>query len=514
MKAPVATKEAPPADSATDPAAGEPRDFPPSFDDVRRGRPYLLLRSPLRRLTFRVVSVGALLVIDLVSVGFALYGALTLREVYYGHDPIFWGVLWDAEGDWFPFVALITILVFWRAGLYAEREHRAGFGRIVSSLVVVALLVLAFGLGTGHDFTTFGLIPTALVMATVLDGLLRGSYETLSREALHLLGVRRRAIVVGEGEHLDHLLLALGSARGGIEYEFVGVVSGAPDPQRGLSHLGGVESLRAVLAAHPTDELIVTDSDYSDRELLQIVEAAHRSGVKVRIAPKTTELLVQRAEYVPGQGIPLFELRPPVLAGTDWAVKRAFDLAVSGVVLVAGLPLWLVIAAAIKLTSRGPVFYRDPRIGLGGREFGMFKFRTMVVDAAERQAALERRNEAEGALFKIRDDPRVTRVGALLRRFSIDELPNMLNVLRSEMSLVGPRPLPLRDHALLEEWHRKRCDVLPGMTGLWQISGRSDLSFDDLVRLDFYYLENWSIWLDISILAKTLPAVLASRGAY
>ena len=513
MNVPVATKEAP-ADPSTDRVAEGARRFPPAFDDVRRSRPYLLSPSPLRHLAFRAASLLALLVIDLGSVGIGLYGALALREVYYGHDPILWGVLWDAEGDWFPFAALITVLVYWRAGLYAEREYRGGFGRIVSSLVVVALLVLAFGLGTGHDFTTFGVIPTALVLTAMLNGLLRGSYETISREALHLLGVRRRAIVVGEGEHLDHLLGTIGSARGGIEYEFVGVVSGAADDRRGLPHLGEIESLRTVLGAHPADELIVTDSDYSERQLFQIVELAHRSGVKVRIAPKTTELLVQRGEYVPGQGVPLFELRPPVLAGTDWMVKRSFDLLVSSLIVVGGLPLWLLIAAAIKLDSRGPVFYRDRRVGLGGREFEMFKFRTMIVGAAERQSELERRNEAEGALFKIRDDPRVTRVGALLRRFSIDELPNVLNVLRGEMSLVGPRPLPLRDYALLEVWHRKRSDVLPGMTGLWQISGRSDLCFDDLVRLDFYYLENWSIWLDISILTKTLPAVLARRGAY
>jgi lipopolysaccharide/colanic/teichoic acid biosynthesis glycosyltransferase len=223
---------------------------------------------------------------------------------------------------------------------------------------------------------------------------------------------------------------------------------------------------------------------------------------------------VQRGEYVPGQGVPLFELRPPVFVGAQWAVKRAFDLIVSAFVIVVGMPLWLAIAAAIKLTSHGPVFYRDPRIGLGEQTFGMLKFRTMVAGAADQQAALEQENEAEGALFKIRDDPRVTPVGRLLRRFSIDELPNMLNVVRGQMSLVGPRPLPLRDHALLEDWHRKRSNVLPGMTGLWQISGRSDLSFDDLVRLDFFYLENWSIWLDISILAKTVPAVIASRGAY
>ena len=509
----MATKEAPPADHATAPGEREAREQPIP-GDVRRGRPYFLTSSPLRQLGFRLASVACLIAIDLVAVGFALYAALALREVYYGHSPILWGVLWTAEGKWLPFVALVMVLVFWQGGLYAERERRAGFGRIVSSLIVVALLVLAFGLGTGHDFSTFGIIPTTLLITIVLDGLLRASYDAISSEVMHVLGVRRRAIVVGEGEHLDHLLRALGSARAGIEYDFVGVVGAESGPDRELPQLGRLEDLAAVLERHPADELIVTESEYSDRQLLDIVEYAHRSGVKVRIAPKTTELLVQRGEYVPGQGVPLFELRPPAFAGADWAVKRVFDLLVSGLLLVVGLPLWVTIAAAIKLTSRGPVFYRDSRIGLGERTFGMIKFRTMVAGAAELQAELERENEAEGALFKIRDDPRVTPVGKLLRRFSIDELPNMLNVLRGQMSLVGPRPLPLRDHALLEDWHRKRSNVLPGMTGLWQISGRSDLSFDDLVRLDFYYLENWSIWLDISILAKTLPAVMASRGAY
>ncbi|MDQ2977983.1 MAG: sugar transferase, partial [Acidobacteriota bacterium] len=182
--------------------------------------------------------------------------------------------------------------------------------------------------------------------------------------------------------------------------------------------------------------------------------------------------------------------------------------------IVVGLPLWLAIAAAIKLTSKGPVFFGDRRVGLHEREFEMIKFRTMYADAAERQAELETRNEADGPLFKMRRDPRVTPLGAVLRRISLDEIPNVLNVLRGEMSLVGPRPLPIRDYEQLQDWHRKRYLVLPGMTGLWQISGRSSLSFDDLVRLDFYYLDNWSIWLDITILAKTIPAVVARRGAY
>jgi exopolysaccharide biosynthesis polyprenyl glycosylphosphotransferase len=291
------------------------------------------------------------------------------------------------------------------------------------------------------------------------------------------------------------------------------VIASSPDGVA-LPVLGALDSLPRVLERRRVDELIVTDSDFAENDLLQIVEQAHRAGVQVRIAPKTTELLTQRGEYVPGQGVPLFELRPPVFAGTDWAVKRAFDVVVSGLVLALGLPLWIVIAALIKLTSAGPVFYRDRRVGLGEQEFGMLKFRTMYADAASRQPQLERANEASGALFKIRNDPRVTPVGRVLRRLSLDEIPQVLNVLAGEMSLVGPRPLPVRDFRMLEDWHRKRYLVLPGMTGLWQISGRDSLSFDDLVRLDFYYLENWSIWLDISILAKTIPAVLVRRGAY
>jgi exopolysaccharide biosynthesis polyprenyl glycosylphosphotransferase len=319
-------------------------------------------------------------------------------------------------------------------------------------------------------------------------------------------------VLVGEGDALLHLHRTLGSARMGIRYAFLGAVThGEP---RGLERLGTPDELAAILRLTEPDELVLAEAELDERTVLRVVETAHRFGVRVRIAPSTTELLVQRGEYVPGQGMPLFELRPPVLTGADWAIKRAFDVSVSVLVVLVGLPIWLAIAAAIKLDSRGPVFFLDRRIGVGEREFGMVKFRTMVEGAEDLQTGLEQRNEAGGALFKIRDDPRVTRVGALLRRLSLDELPQVINVLRGEMSLVGPRPLPLRDYRMLEDWHRQRYLVLPGITGLWQISGRSNLSFDDLVRLDFYYLENWSIWLDIGVIVKTIPAVLRGRGAY
>jgi exopolysaccharide biosynthesis polyprenyl glycosylphosphotransferase len=470
--------------------------------DVRALRPYVLQRRALRTFVRRVLAVVALALLDTIGLALGIYVALVVRSVLYG-DPVFWSLLWQTEVDeWLPFLIPITLLVFWQAGLYAARERRAGLGRVASSLLLVAAIVVAFGYGTGYDFNTTGLIPTALLFCVCAIGLLRTAYDSSAIELERMFHARRRALLLGDSESNAALQRMLADRRGGIGYEFV--------DSRGTP---GLDLAGQLATAHP-DEVILNEGDFDEQTVLEIVETAHRAGVKVRIAPKTTDLLIERGEYVPGQGMPLFELRPPVLAGADWALKRAFDLAVSAVIVVVGIPVWLLIAAAIKLDSRGPVLFRDRRIGVGEREFAMLKFRTMIEGASERQEELEERNEAPGALFKIRRDPRVTRVGRLLRKVSLDELPQLLNVLRGEMSLVGPRPLPIRDYARLDDWHRKRYLVLPGITGLWQISGRSNLTFDDLVRLDFYYIENWSIWLDISILFRTPFAILSGRGAY
>jgi exopolysaccharide biosynthesis polyprenyl glycosylphosphotransferase len=481
--------------------------------DVRASRLYVVSRGPILSVVGRVLSVAALVALDIAGLALGIYLALVVRELVTGNGDVLWGLLWrEGPAEWLKFAAPITVLVFAQAGLYRRRELRPGAGRILACLIVVALIVLAFGIGTGYDFSTSGLIPTSVILSAVTIGLLRAAYESAALEVMRAAGIRRRVVLVGAGESLVRLRASLESARSGPSYEFVGVV--APDAVPGFRLLGGHAELPFVLDRVRPDEVILTEADFDEHTVFQVVEQAHKQGVRVRLAPETTELLVQRGEYVPGQGAPLFELRPPVLTGWDWAVKRGFDLVVSVLVIVIGLPLWLLIALAIKVGSRGPIFFVDRRIGVGEREFGMLKFRTMVADAAELQPKLENVNEAEGALFKIRDDPRVTRVGRFLRRFSLDEIPQVVNVVKGEMSLVGPRPLPLRDHRLLEDWHRARYRVLPGMTGLWQISGRSGLSFDDLVRLDFTYLENWSIWLDISIIAKTIPAVIARRGAY
>jgi exopolysaccharide biosynthesis polyprenyl glycosylphosphotransferase len=317
---------------------------------------------------------------------------------------------------------------------------------------------------------------------------------------------------VGTGGHLSHLHEMLGRGRRGIDYEFVGAL--APE-QNGidLPLLGDLKALPRVLATHRIDEVIFADSEFSERELLETVEQAHRRGVKVRIAPKTTELLVQRADYVPGQSVPLFEVRSPVFAGGEWVLKRTFDLTVSVVVLVAGLPLWLLTAAAVTLTSPGPVLYRDRRIGLGEREFDMLKFRTMYADAAEHQAYLERENEASGPLFKMRRDPRVTPVGGLLRRFSLDEVPQLFNVLRGEMSIVGPRPIVVDEMPRYGRYIHHYLAVRPGLTGLWQVSGRSSVTYRRRIAADIRYTRARTLAYDARILAATIPAVASGRGS-
>jgi exopolysaccharide biosynthesis polyprenyl glycosylphosphotransferase len=495
------------------PLRPEPPPTPPGEDpgDIRRSRLYLLSRGPVVSLVRRGVSVAALVAADVAGLALGLYIALVLRSVVYG-DTVFWSLLWDTgPAEWLPFLAPITVIVFFQAGLYAPRERRAGSGRILAALVLVALIVLAFGLGTDYDFTTTGLIPTSVATSAVSISLLRAAYDSVSLELMGLAGIRRRLLLVGGDDTLPDLERQLRASRGGIGVDVVGVLAVAPGPA-GLGR--SLDRLAALLERERPDEVVLAEAHFDEQTVLDVVQLAHRHGVKVKLAPTTTELLVHEGEYVPGQGIPLFELRPPMLTGVDWATKRGFDLVVSVLFLVVGIPLWLLIAAAIKLDSRGPVLYVSRRVGVREQEFGMLKFRTMVAGAAEQQDALEDENEASGALFKIRDDPRVTRVGRVLRRLSLDELPQLVNVLLGEMSLVGPRPLPLRDHAMLHDWHRARALVLPGMTGLWQISGRSGLEFDDLVRLDFTYIENWSIWSDVSIIARTIPAVLSGRGAY
>jgi exopolysaccharide biosynthesis polyprenyl glycosylphosphotransferase len=488
--------------------------------DVRRKRPpalsFLLRMDTLRR-ALRVLS---LLALDLAGVSLAIFTALAVKASLLASFNLH--EAYDGTRSILAFAYLLTALLFARSGLYAERSQRPGLARIVGSLFQVAFVALLFGVVSGERFSSFYIFYGSLAFALLYVSSLRYLYERATGAILRAAGYRRRAVLVGTGKHIHDVATAL-SAGPRATIEVVGFVSPEPLPFDEMAthpmpapprRLGALDSLQRTIEEQRVDEVIITDPEFPQEAAVELVDQCHRRGVRVRIAPSTMEILVHRAEFVPGQSVPLFELGPPVFEGVDFALKRSFDVVGAVLILILLSPLLLAIVVAVKLTSRGPVLYRSARPGIGQLPFQCLKFRTMHCDAEHDQAALEELNEADGALFKIRDDPRLTRVGRFLRRFSLDELPQLINVLRGEMSLVGPRPLPERDYQMLEDWHRKRYLVLPGITGLWQVSGRSELDFDDLVHLDFIYLERWSLALDLAILLKTVPAVLTQRGAY
>jgi exopolysaccharide biosynthesis polyprenyl glycosylphosphotransferase len=244
------------------------------------------------------------------------------------------------------------------------------------------------------------------------------------------------------------------------------------------------------------------------------MRVAQSQNVGTQVVPDLLQMSLNRVEFNNMSGIPVLGMREVRISSAGRIVKRAMDLSVALLLSIPALIVGTLIAAAIKLDSEGPIFYMGMRVGKDGKQFKMYKFRSMVADADEQKLALAAQNEADGPIFKIKDDPRLTRVGRVLRRTSLDELPQLYNVLLGQMSMVGPRPPLPEEVEEYKPWHKQRLTVIGGMTGLWQVSGRSDLTFDELCLLDIYYIENWSLPLDIRILLQTVPYVLFGRGAY
>jgi exopolysaccharide biosynthesis polyprenyl glycosylphosphotransferase len=483
---------------------------------VRRDARFLpLLAGPAGTAAVRrLLSVAVLVAMDVTACFAGIYAALALKLWVQG-EPVDAGAIWSVEQKALPVAATTMILVFAKNRLYGAREQRGGAARILSSVTLATVIVLAVVLIAGWRFDTYYIFYASWILVSVAVIALRASYESVTALVLDALHFERRALLVGApalvatiAESLEH-----SDARQGVPYRVVGreqLVEGLGREDAG----GQAERLRAALDPTQVDEVILTGWSGDDAPVLELLEICRRRGIPVRLAPTTAELLSHAVQAVPAPGLPLFELRPPVLGGAAFMAKRAFDVVMASLIGLVAAPVIAAAALAIKLEDRGPVIHRSRRVGVEESVFTCLKLRTMRESAEREQEELEDLNEAAGPLFKIREDPRVTRVGRVLRRYSIDELPQLWNVLRGDMSLVGPRPLPIRDYERLDDLHRKRYLILPGLTGLWQVSGRSDLSFDELVRLDFYYIETWSIWLDLTIIARTVPVVLRRKGAY
>ncbi|MBQ1075714.1 sugar transferase [Micromonospora sp. C31] len=434
---------------------------------------------------------------------------------------------YNAEEDptWFHTVAFVLLPLGWLVSLWANRAYDRrylGLGpdeykRVIRAGVAVAATVSFLAFATKTDLSRYT-VGTALLAALLLILLNR----ILCRFVLHV--VRRNISQAG------HRMVLIGTLPECLEvYTAVtrnpaaGLMPVAIHITDGYAAAKGIETPVPVYAGRDVlalvrevggDTIAVCGSASSEPgELRRLAWQLEGSGVDLVVAPQLTDIAGPRVHIRPIEGLPLLHVEEPTLSGPALLAKNLMDRVAAGLGLLMLSPVFLAIAIAIRLSDPGPVFFRQPRVGHEGRTFRVWKFRTMYVDAEDRLASLVDRNETDGMLFKMKQDPRVFPVGRFLRASSLDELPQLINVLKGEMSLVGPRPLPADDGDFLGDV-RRRLLVRPGMTGLWQVSGRSDLSWDEAVRLDLYYVDNWSLAYDLSILWRTVGVVLARKGAY
>jgi exopolysaccharide biosynthesis polyprenyl glycosylphosphotransferase len=292
------------------------------------------------------------------------------------------------------------------------------------------------------------------------------------------------------------------------------------DPDKGRTDIGRFKALGStaniprLVKELAIDEVIVTLPWMYHRKIVSIITQCERERVRARIVPDIFQMTLSHLDVEDLGGIPMIGVREISISSGAMLLKRAMDVTISLVGLVFLFPLFLLIALFIRIDTPGPVLFRQIRVGKDEELFACFKFRSMRQDAEKEQQQLLEQNEADGVFFKIRNDPRVTSFGRFLRRTSLDELPQFLNVLMGHMSVVGPRPAPPAEVQRYQAWHKRRLEVAPGMTGLWQVSGRSELTFDEMVLLDLYYIENWTPIMDLQIMLRTLPKVILGEGAY
>jgi exopolysaccharide biosynthesis polyprenyl glycosylphosphotransferase len=388
----------------------------------------------------------------------------------------------------------------------------------VARSVITGLVLLQTALFLAQAQSVSRLVLFAFAVLDVLALIaIRLGVRGYLRRALRRGENLRRVLVIGTGSRATRLVRAL-TQQPSSGIQVVGHLD--PDGRRVGTRvldrpvLGTTDEITSVLKDHVIDDVILSIPRTLIPDVEKVARACEEEGVRMRVMADLFDVKVARMTLDQLGDIPLMTLEPVAHEEWELLVKRLMDLAVAVLLLPILLPLMAVIAVAIKLDSAGPVLFSQPRVGLNKRRFRIYKFRTMVQGAERLQEKLEHLNEARGPVFKIRNDPRITRVGRLLRKTSLDELPQLLNVLRGEMSLVGPRPLPLRDVSLFDQGiQRKRFSVKPGITGLWQISGRSNVGFATWVELDLRYIEHWSLGLDLKILARTIPVVLRGVGA-
>lgn len=420
-------------------------------------------------------------------------------------------------------VTILWLITLALEGMYDLERLTWGAGEFSRVLRALGLGVVFFILAT-YAFKTPGLSRAWTLLAFALAVVLVSSGRLAVRIWMHSTRRRgrmhRRTLVVGTNSEALSIIRALlkNPAQG---LTPVGCLASSKSDELELDYcdglvqgLGHAREVKSVVLAHDIDTVVIAGSAFDHEVISRIIAELRGLDVSIHVSSGLFDILTSRVLVRDVAGVPLITVKGISLSKHNLLTKRIFDIAVATAVVLGGLPIWLAIAAAIKVDSKGPVFYKQARVGMNGAPFGMYKFRSMADDADARLAQLIEDNEATGPLFKMKNDPRITRMGKWMRKFSVDEFPQLLNVLRGEMSLVGPRPPLIHETHHYTENHWRRMEVPPGMTGLWQVSGRSSLSFDEMVRLDLYYIENWSVGFDIALIMRTVPAVVFARGAY
>jgi exopolysaccharide biosynthesis polyprenyl glycosylphosphotransferase len=417
-------------------------------------------------------------------------------------------------------VVVNWILIAFVCGLYNANDlHTWASGLSDAPRTVLAALLMAWPVFAVSDAVAPEHALSYAVLATFSTVMLDSILRALGRGFVHRIApLRQRTVVVGSGFVADRLADRLDRHRE-FGLEAIGLVDDDVHTLNGtqrLPKLGSLDQLDTVLEECAVDRVIIAFSRASHQQLLSSIRTCRDHHVAVDVVPRLFELLDGAQAMSLIGGLPVLAIGAPPLTPASRIAKRLLDVVGSLTLLILLSPLLLAIAIAIKIDSRGRVLFRQERAGRGQKTFMMIKFRSMYKDADRRKEQFEKENEAtDGVMFKIKRDPRVTRVGRFLRPTSIDELPQLLNVLRGDMSLVGPRPLILSEskHAA-QNWHARRLDLRPGITGLWQVSGRSDIPFQEMVRFDYQYVSGWSLARDVEILLATIPVVLSRRGAY
>ena len=462
-----------------------------------------------------VVSDALLILIGFVIAYFVRYELQWFRAVEPAFDVDFSAYV----PAMFAYLGFL-LLTFFLSDVYPYRPGRSWIEEVYTIGVAVmagtALLIIV-NLFFSVNLLSRLLFLYAAVIVTTLLAFSRIAIQ-MARGHLRQYGVGiERMVLVGAGE-VGRMVMRTVAARPDYGYKLLGFFD--DNPTKGTTDigpfkaLGGVDSIETVLDSMEIDTLIICLPWQSHRRIQSLLRTCDQRGVRAQVVPDLFQLTKNQMRVEDLNGIPLISTREVSIRGWNLVIKRVFDLVLAAALTIIALPFFLIIALAIRLDSPGPVLYAQKRVGRNGKIFRCYKFRSMVDGADSMRADLHDRNEATGPLFKLRNDPRRTRVGRFLRRYSLDELPQVINVFRGEMSLVGPRPNLPEEASCYEEWHKRRLTVSPGITGLWQVSGRSDLTFDEMVLLDIYYVENWNLFLDLSILLRSVPAVIRARGAY